>query len=91
MEIYLIVSCDRLHDVAQLLAVASVFISFICTLVYFSSKGDIGRSWVTEEDYKLIKVSKIALVVCLVVFAISLLLFIFIPTGEEVRLIMQNN
>ena len=91
METYLIGLCDRLHDIAPLFAVASVFISIIFTLAYFSSKSDIGRSWATEADYKLNKVSKIALLVCLVVFAISLLLFIFVPTGEEVRLMMQNN
>lgn len=91
METYLIGLCDRLHDIAPLFAVASVFISIIFTLAYFSSKDDIGRRWATEADYKLIKVSKITLVVCLVVFVISLLLFIFVPTGEDARLMMQNN
>lgn len=90
METYIIGICDRLHDVTPLFAVASVLLSIIFAAAYFNSKDDIDRDWATESDYKLNKVSRIALVSCLVVFVVSLLLFIFIPIGDEVRLMLQK-
>lgn len=91
METYLIGICDRLHEATPILLAVNTLIFIFFMIAYFCSKEDINRNLVIESDYRLNKISKICLACCLVAFVIILLLFIFIPTGEEVRLMMQND
>lgn len=90
METYIIGICNRFHDAVPILVTVNAFIFIFFVLAYFHSKDNIDKYLTTESDYKLNKVGKIGSLCCLVVFVIILLLYIFTPTGEEVRLMMYE-
>lgn len=90
METYLIGLCDRLHDVTTILGILSTILAIIFSIIYFDERTNIKLGWSTEKDNKLLKTSKKVLISCLIIFIINLLICIFIPTGEEINLIIEK-
>lgn len=91
METYLIGLCDRAHEIIPNFIIISIPIAIVLGITYGIKTSCFIEDFASEFDYKIIKVSKIGLIVCLTVLVLSLLLLIFTPTGEEVRLMMQGN
>lgn len=91
METYLIGLCDRAHEVIPTFITISISLSIVLGVLYGGKISFLTEKSASDFDYKFFKVCKIGLIICVVILVLSLLLLIFIPTGEEVRLIMQNN
>ena len=91
METYLIGLCDRAHEVIPTFITISISLSIVLGVLYGGKISFLTEKLASDFDYKFFKVCKIVLIVCAVVLVLSLLLLIFIPTGEEVSLMMQTN
>lgn len=90
METYLIGICNRLHDASIILGMLSIIFGVIFSIIYFDERTNIKLGWSTEKDNKLLKASKKVLISCLIIFIISFLICIFIPTGEEISLMIAK-
>lgn len=91
METYLIGLCDRAHEIIPTFITISISLSIVLGVLYATKISFFTEESASDFDYELLKICKIGLIICVAILVLSLLLLIFIPTGEEVRLIMQSN
>lgn len=91
METYIIGLFDRAHQMLPYFLYLLPCILVVFGIAYAMTAEVVWTKFASETDYKLYKLAKIGLAITVIVFVLIFLLLIFIPTGEEVSLLMQNN